>query len=148
MPITKRHRQQGVTLIELIAFILIVSLATGVLFRVYFQVTRNSLDPVIQIRLLETAQSKLDQVLALKYDEATPTGGIPACGSTTGAACTNSADANMNDVDDFNGAADTPYTGFTRTVAVTAASNIKRVQVTVVAPNGERMVLTGEKVNF
>lgn len=140
--------QQGVSLVELIVFILVVGIASGALFKVYaYSVTRNA-DPVIQVRALELAQTRLDEVLALKYDAATPTGGIPACGATGGVACDNTTDANMNDVDDYNNVSDTPYAGYNRTVTVTTANNLKLITVTVVAPKGYSIKLAAYRANF
>ncbi len=140
--------QQGVSLVELIVFILVVGIASGALFKAYaYSVTRNA-DPVIQVRALELAQTRLDEVMALKYDAATPTGGIPACGATGGNACDNTTDANMNDVDDYNNVSDTPYTGYSRTVTVATANNLKLITVTVAAPKGYSIKLAAYRANF
>ncbi len=142
------NSQCGVSLIELIVFIIVVGVASGALFKVYnYSVSRNA-DPIIQVRALELAQTKLDEVLALKYDANTPTGGIPACGATGGVACNNTTDANMNDVDDFNNVIDTPYTGYTRTVTVTTANNLKLITVTVTGPRSYSIRLAAQRANF
>lgn len=144
----KIRHQQGVSLIELIVFIIVVGIASGALFKVYnYSVSRNA-DPIIQVRALELAQTKLDEVLALKYDAKTPTGGIPACGATGGEACDNTSDANMNDVDDFNNSSDTPYTGYTRTVTVTTNNNLKLITVTVAGPRSYSVRLAAYRANF
>lgn len=126
--------QQGVSLLELVFFIVIVAVASGALFATYNYSLIHNTDPIIQVRALEFAQAKLDEVIALKYDENTPTGGVPACGSIGAGACNNAPDSNMNDVDDFNNVTDTPYVGYMRTVTVVAANNIKLITVTVSAP--------------
>ncbi|RYZ82317.1 MAG: hypothetical protein EOO68_34595, partial [Moraxellaceae bacterium] len=74
--------QRGVSLIELIAFLIIVGIASGALFKVYNYSLVHNVDPLIEMRALELAQAKLDDIFALKYDENTPSGGIPACGSS------------------------------------------------------------------
>lgn len=140
--------QQGVTLIELVVFIVVVSIALLALAGVFNQAAMSNVDPLIRVRALEAAQSKLDEIIALKYDAATPTGGIPACGSTTGAACTNNPEGDYNDVDDFHGWSDTPYTGYSRSVSVTTNSNIKTISVTVDAPSGVSLTLSAERANF
>lgn len=141
-------RQAGVSLIELIVFIVVISIALLALVGVFTQATAFNVDPLIKIRALESAQSQLDKVLALKYDAQTPTGGIPACNSTTGVACNNSPDADLNDVDDYNGWFDQPYPGYTRTVSVTTANNIKTISVQVDAPSGISLTLSVERANF
>jgi MSHA pilin protein MshD len=144
----KNALQKGVTLIELIVFIVVVSIALLALVGVFNQAAKTNVDPLIRIRALEAAQAKLDEILALKYDASTPTGGIPACGSTTGVACTNNPETNYDDVDDFHGWSDTPFTGYNRSVAVTTNSNIKTIRVTVSAPGGVSLVLTAQRANF
>ncbi len=136
--------QSGVSLIEMVVFIVVVSIALLALVGVYRQATSKNADPLIRVRALEAAQSKLDEILSLKYDERTPTGGVPAC-----TACDNTPDANMNDVDDYNGKTDTSN-GFVRTVTVTTdtAAMIKLIQVEVTAPSGDRVLLAVERANF
>jgi MSHA pilin protein MshD len=143
-------RARGVSLIELIVFIVVIGVASSVLLRAYNYSLIHNADPLIRVRALELVQSKLDEILALKYDENTPTGGIPACSSsaTFAVACTNTPDANMNDVDDFNGATDTPYTGYTRSVTVATASNEKLITVTVNGPLNFSVTLSAYRANF
>lgn len=140
--------QRGVTLVELIVFMVVVSIAFTVLMSVYIQSARTNVNPVVQIRLLEAAQSKLDEVMALKYDEATPTGGLPACNSPGGMSCTNLSENNLNDVDDFHGVSDVPYTNYQRTVTVTSEAKRKLITVTVTAPDGQSVVLSAYRYNF
>lgn len=146
-----RHRSQaGVSLIELIAFIVIVSIALLALSGVYQQATSANVDPLFRVRALEAAQSKLDEILAVKYDAATPTGGVPACGSMGVGAdpCDSNPDGDMNDVDDFDGFSDAPYPDYLRQVTVVANSNIKLITVTVTMPGGDSLTLAAERANF
>lgn len=147
---TFQNKQSGVSLIELVAFIVIVSIAMIPLVSAYRQSVMHNADPLIRIRGLEAAQSLLDEILSLKYDELTPVGGVPACSSaqTGSVPCNNSKDTNMNDVDDYQGWTDTPYTGYNRTVTVNTNGNIKLVQVSVTTPAGETILLAAERANF
>ncbi|MES2674843.1 MAG: MSHA biogenesis protein MshD [Pseudomonadota bacterium] len=152
---TNTSYQLGVSLIELIFFIVVVGIASGVLINMYNYSLTHSVDPIIKVRALEAVQSKLDEILALKYDAMTPTGGIPACNSSgVGAAvCNNIPEADKNDVDDFNGVSDTPYAGYTRTVTVTpvtidSVNDEKLITVTVVAPRNFSVTLAAYKANF
>lgn len=145
MPIS---RQSGVTLLEMIVFIVVVSIALTTLTAVYNQAVTKTAEPLMRQRALNLAQAKMDEVLAVKYDEVTPTGGIPACDSTTGSACNNTTDANMNDVDDFHNQTDQPFTNYQRQVTVTRVGNVKRIQVSVTAPDNTRVVLAAERANF
>lgn len=157
MPIIKRRYgssrfEKGFSLIELIVFIVVISIALVGLLSVYQQAIVNSVDPIRRIRTLELAQARLDQVLALRYDDATPSGGIPACSSSVPDAlpCTNTPDANMDDVDDYTGIVDTPYPGYTRTVQVTnfGTNFAKIITVSVAAPGGEVLTLAAYRMNF
>lgn len=144
----KKQLQKGVSLIEMIVFIIVVGIASSALFATYnYSVLRN-VDPIIQVRALELAQARLDEILALKYDANTPTGGIPACGTPTGTACNNTTDPNMNDVDDFHDVSDTPYVGYIRKVTVTTENDLKLITVTVTAPKGWVLTLAAYKANF
>ncbi|RYZ93896.1 MAG: MSHA biogenesis protein MshD [Moraxellaceae bacterium] len=142
--------QQGVSLIELIVFLVVISIASSALFATYNYGLMRNADPIIQVRALELAQARLDEILALKYDANTPTGGIPACGSSgVGAvACNNTTDSDMNDVDDYNGISDTPYAGYVRTVSVSTANNVKLITVTVAAPKNLSTTLAAYRANF
>lgn len=144
MPTPTKSIPRGVSLIELIVFMVVVSIALIALVGVYRQATINNADPVIRLRALESAQSLLDEIIALRYDAATPVGGIPACRNT----CTNEPDGNMDDVDDYHNFNDEPYTGYRRSVSVTTANNIKLVTVSVTTPTGETFLLSAERANF
>lgn len=137
-----RDYQRGVSLIELIVFMVVISIAFAALMSVYVQSTINNADPLINSRLLEAAQSRLDEVIALKYAEETPTGGVPACNP-----CSAIVDG-LNDVDDFNGKRDNPYPNYERVVAVTVDGDRKLITVTVSAPSGQTAVLSAYRYNF
>lgn len=151
MPTPTKLFQRGVSLIELIVFIVVVSIALLALVGVYRNATINNADPLIRMRALEAAQSLLDEIIALKYDESTPTGGIPACSTAGAANCTNAPENNKNDVDDYHNFSDLPYPsdpGYERSVQVTTANNIKRITVRVTTPTNETFLLTAERANF
>ncbi len=147
--------QAGVSLLELIFFIVVVGIASGALIKAYNYSLIHNVDPIIKLRALEAVQSKLDEILALKFDANTPTGGIPACSSTGSSAlgCNNTPDADMNDVDDFDGFTDTPYAGYTRSVSVipvtvSTPNDQKLITVTVTAPLNFSVTLAAYKANF
>lgn len=152
-PYIRLHHQSGVTLIELITFIVVVSIGLGTLFSVFNHAMVNSVDPVIRVRALECAQAKLDEIIARKFDENTPTGGIPACGSAeTGAGpCAGIATgADLDDVGDYDGQ------NFTNgdcnvNVSVTssgAPNQVRLITVTSVMPDGSAVVLSTYRTNF
>ncbi len=141
------HRlpESGVSLIEMVVFIVVVSIALLALVGVYRQATINNVDPIIRMQALEAAQSLLDEILSLKYSASTPTGGIPAC---TG--CDDTPEANMNDVDDYRNWNDTPYPGYLRSVSVdtNAGNTIKVITGSVTTPTGDTILLAAERANF
>ncbi|UTF61392.1 MSHA biogenesis protein MshD [Gilvimarinus sp. DA14] len=139
-------------MVELIVFIVIISVALAGLTGVYQIAVVNSVDPIKRVRMLELAQAQLDRVMALRYDEATPSGGVPACDSISGLVCTNVPEADLDDVDDYAGFGDTPSPGYSRNVAVQTTtldgSAAKRISVTVTSSDGETLTLTAYRVNF
>lgn len=156
---TRVLHESGVTLIETIIFMVVVSIALVTLVKVYSNAVNNSVDPVVRIRALELAQSQLDEILSRKFDENTPTGGIPACDSTAGVACLGIvADSDYDDVGDFNGFTDNSQAGHTVSVSVVEAGaelsssmnnrHARRVTVTVSVPDGSPIRLSAYKVNF
>lgn len=152
--------QAGLTLIELVVVIVVISIALLSLIRVFNQAASNSIDPVVQIRALECAQSKLDEILARKFDESTPSGGIPACDSAEMNAvnCTGiTADADLDDVGDYNGHVDNSLDNCQISVSVVNAGSelglssnaqARRITVTVNSTGGGGAVLSAYRANF
>lgn len=158
MPTVNNRTQRGVTLIELIVFITVISLALGALLGVYRYSVLNSVDPIVRVRLLEAAQSRLDEVLAERYDGNTPPGGVPACGSNAPPGNPSPPPcADAGGVSRFDGESDAPYDGYSREVSVTFAGDelgltnnrwAKRITVTATAPSGESLTLSAYRTNF
>lgn len=151
------NRMSGVTLIEVIVFIVVVNLALVAVLQIYGQAVVNSVDPIVRIRASELARATLDDVLTRKFDEATPSGGAPACGSTGAPACVGvAADGDYDDVGDYNGYTDSSYSGYPISVAVAYAGGdlglsntaAKKITVTVGMPDGNSVVLAAYKANY
>lgn len=103
-------RAVGLTLIELIVFILIVSVALTGILAVLNLTTQKSADPILNKQALAVAEAMLDEILAKDYmnDPADPTNGSSTlgCTPTTTPSCklnTLLDRQNYNDVDDFDG---------------------------------------------
>lgn len=148
---------KGVTLIEIIVFIVVVNLALVTVLQIYGQAVVNSADPIVRIKASELAKATLDNVLTRKFDEATPSGGVPACGSAGAPACVGVlADADYDDVGDFNGYVDNSHEGFPVSVAVAYAGTdiglantaAKKITVTVGMPDGNSVLLVAYKGNY
>lgn len=67
--------QRGISLIELIIFIVIISVALTGITLIYINATRYSADPMLRIRSIELAQSTLEEIMLKGYDHSTPVGG-------------------------------------------------------------------------
>lgn len=148
---------KGVTLIEVIVFIVVVNLALVTVLQIYGQAVVNSVDPIVRIKATELARATLDNVLTRKFDEATPSGGLPACGTAGAPACVGvQTDADYDDVGDFDGYVDNSHTGFPVSVAVAYAgadiglanTAAKKITVTVGMPDGNSVVLAAYKGNY
>ncbi len=157
-----RPRFKGFSLVELLVFMVVLSIALMVLLGTANFALTHSADPAIQARLISLGQAQLDEIIARKYAENTPTGGVPACG--LGSGCTAigidsgeslSRSSSLDDVDDFHGYNDSPFTGYTRRVEVVfagtdlglPAAEAKKVTVTV-STGSQTIVLATYRVNF
>jgi len=150
---------RGASLIELIVFIVVVSVSLVGLISVFNQSLLTSVDPIVRVTAIELAQAKIDEIMARKFDANSPTGGIPACGSAEAGAssCVGiSPDGLFDDVGDYQGQSSSPVVGYTLNVSVVEAGNelglpvaqARRVTVLVNMPNNESLQLSSYKVNF
>lgn len=160
---SRQKRAKGFTLIELIAFMVVVSIALLALVGVFQRAAINNVDPIVQTRALECAQAKLDEILARKFADNTPTGGVPACGSADSGpvACTAiqgfATDPSLNDVGDFDGQTDTTKANCSISVEVVddgtaiglgSDAHARRINVTATSDGGGSASLSAYKVNF
>jgi len=149
--------QRGISLIELILFIVIISIALVSLLSVLNFTTQNSVDPLLRKQALSIAESLLEEVQL--HDFANSAGGF------TGAA-TQANRALFDDVMDYNGFATTGIysadgsgsvlTGlsdYSVDVTVTpiewlaVASDTVQITVTVTPPNGQSLQAVGYRMN-
>jgi MSHA pilin protein MshD len=150
--------QYGISLIELIIFIVIVSGALAGLLLVMNVNTKNSADPLIQKQALTIAESLLEEIEL--QDFSNPIGGF------TGAAVQANR-ASFDDIFDYDGfatigifPADGSATGVTgladysvsasvATIAwVAGATDAAQIIVTVTEPNGQTIDAVGYRVNY
>ena len=109
------QRESGLTLVELIATIVIISIAlSAVVFSVQYG-TSNSSDTLVQVRATALAQAYLDEILGKRYDERTRPSGVPPCRYTAPPSRRCTAEASLgtdagetsrdryDDVDDYHG---------------------------------------------
>jgi len=93
-PVTSphRHRQHGLTLVELVLAIVIISIAvTGVLMAYVTMVSRSA-DPLIDVQASALAEAYMDEILSK------PVSGAPSGGTR----------ASFGNVTDYNGVDDSP----------------------------------------
>ncbi|MDP2810866.1 MAG: prepilin-type N-terminal cleavage/methylation domain-containing protein [Rhodocyclaceae bacterium] len=159
----ERHRQRGLTLIELIIFIIVISVGLAGILSVMNVTVKSSADPVVRKQSLAFAEAILEEVLAKDF---TPNSGYD---TTVAANCANPDRALCDDVDDyacFDGStanktiagnetlgagAIAGLAGLSATVAVTAAtvSAVAMKRVTVAVTGGpDAVVLSGYRANY
>jgi MSHA pilin protein MshD len=163
-------RQRGLTLIELIVFIVVVSVGLAGILSVLNVTLRSSADPLIRKQALAVAEAMLDEILSKSYqnDPGDPSNSSSTLGCTSATKVTCRANTpvdrqNYNDVDDYGGwnqagvldltGALVPGLGaYTVTVAVGAPAAFNGVagkMVTVTVTGGaENVALTGFRANF
>ena len=105
--------ESGLSLIEAIIFILIISIGLTGIISVYLYTTSNSANTMLSLKTVELSQALMDEILSKGYDENTPTGG-GCVGSGANTACNSStafstfgvdgieSRPNFNDVDDYH----------------------------------------------
>ena len=150
--------QHGISLIELILFIVIVSAALAGLLMVMNVNTKSSVDPLIRKQASAIAESLLEEIEL--QDFSNPTGGF--IGTATQA-----NRASFDDIFDYDGFATTgifPADGSATGVAglagynviatvttiawVTVATDAAEIVVTVTDPRGESIQAVGYRVNY
>ncbi len=128
-------RVTGVTLIEMVIFIVIVGIAVTAIMTVYINAGRSSADPLVRIRAIELGQAVLEEIMLKAYDDSTPLGGGcvqfssgSRCASGPSATAQSAAGfgsdgesrATFNDVDDYH---DLAYCGDNVSAADSACSS-------------------------
>jgi len=125
----------GVTLIEMVIFIVIVGIAVTAVMSVFISVGRSGADPMVRIRGIELGQAVLEEIMLKAYDNSTPAGGGcvqfssasrcsggPSATAQSAAAFGNDSESRdtFNDVDDYH---DIAYCGANVTAADSACSS-------------------------
>ncbi len=142
------NRQSGVTLVELILSMVIISIALVGIFSVVNLTTQHSADPLVQHQAVSIAEAYLEEILLKSYS--------PGPGNTR---------ADFDDVDDYHNLVDdgvqdqngTPIETlrqYTVSVAVVAAAALpgdveaKQITVSVSGPGVEAIRLVGYKADY
>ena len=155
MRLKQARLQTGVTLIELVISIVVISVSMVGIFSVINMTTAHSGDPVVRHQALAIAESYLDEILLQNY------------ASNASVTCTTSTvRANFNCVDNYNGLTDvgvhnqqglavTELSQYTVKVSVSAAMtlannvNAKQITVSVTGPgSASSLSLTGYRAQY
>jgi len=170
-PIRGMAHQGGVTLIELVITIVIISVAVAGVIGAFSLVTGRSSDPLLQSRATALGQLYLDEVIARRFDVDTPLGG----GYAENVDCSPEENNHVErdrfvTVNDFHTGPDNPqlpvlasqsgelYSGYEVIVEVACAGgeldgisrneDAKRIDVTITDPQGQETVISAYKGNF
>ncbi|MEQ6886076.1 type II secretion system protein [Salicola sp. Rm-C-2C1-2] len=161
-----KSEQSGATLVELVMTIVIISVAIAGVVGAFSLVSGRSANSLFQTRAVELGQFYMDEILAQKYDDATPVGGVPPVSGCT----INAEESNRSaydDVDDYDAITNAPprtakgaslsgYDGFEVSVTVVcaggevglAASDAKRIDLLITGPADSEFSLSAYRANF
>lgn len=170
-----RH-SKGATLVELIVTIVIISIALVSLAMTVSYSASHSADSMIQVKLVELAQAYTEEILTKRFDENSPSGGIPACnpgGTVCGALGSDGETrSTYDDVDDYDGIDESPpqdslgvirqnYGGYRVQISVSYmdaaqlvayglddSTDAKLVELTISPPSGPALDFTFYKGNY
>lgn len=163
--------QRGVTLVELIITVVIISIALTGTIIAFSNVVGRSSDTLFQSRALALAQAYLDEILGQPFDRETPEGGIPPY---TGACRVTGGDADDRDtfrsVDQYDGLVFNPpelasgvisegYEGYSVSISVSCVDTTvelgdgdiqqaKRIEVSISSPINQTAVFSAYRGNF
>lgn len=158
-------RQRGVTLVELVITIVIVSIAMVASLKSFSIISGRSSDSMIQSRTLDLAQIYMDEILAKNFDESTGVGGIPTYTGACRVTDDGESRGNYDDVDDFNVVNESPsfvdqnlstlYANFNVVVNVSCDNSVgvnadgaKRIDIIISDPGGNQSRFSAYKGNF
>jgi MSHA pilin protein MshD len=96
------HRQRGVTLVELVLFIVIVSVVMSAVLNLLALSAARAADPLVTRQSLAIAESLLDEVLSQPVASADPDGGADAVGPEGGESRSSST-LPFDHVNDYDG---------------------------------------------
>jgi MSHA pilin protein MshD len=144
------RNQSGVTLVELILSMVIISIALVGIFSVINLTVSHSADPVLQHQAIAIAEAYLEEIQLQSYADPNS--------SNTG-----ETRASFDNVDDYNGLNDvgarnqqsyslSKLSAYTVTVAVVDQAVVglpaKKISVTVIDPNASSLTLVGYRFNY
>lgn len=146
------ERQRGLTLIELVIFIVVVAAAVAGVLAVFVQTTRASGDPLVRKQAVAVAESLLEEILAVPYT--CPDASCVAVTTANRGATHAVADYNgftMTGISAVDGSAIPQLAGYNAAVAVAVqalnGAAGSRITITVTA-GAESVTLEGWRGNY
>jgi len=150
-------RQAGISLVELVMFIVIVSVGLAGILSVMNVTTRHSADPLIRKQALAIAESLLEEIELQAY---TANGALPsvAVNGNGKREANNVADYNgftMSPIRDINGEPISGLEAYGASVDIAPvplngvpANDSLKIDVTVTGPSDTRIILTGYRLRY
>lgn len=160
-----RYYSAGMTLVELVIVIVIISFGAAASIKAFSVLSGHSADAMIQMRMVSLAQIYSDEIMSRRFDEDTGNGGVPPY---NGCRITDDGETrdNYDDVDDYNAITDESpafadqtlaalYAGYLVSVAVDCDDSVgvkehgaKRIDITITAVTGQQALFTLYRGNF
>ncbi len=157
--------QRGISLVELIMYIVIVSVAITGILAVMDQVTRYSADPLVQKQAIAVAESLLEEIELQDFNSAS---GVTSCPTGPNLVTQANRASQYHIVCDYNGfsttgifslndstSASAVLANYTANVAITneafngiAAGSAVRITVTVIDPQNNTISIDGYRTAY
>ncbi len=171
-----RAGSSGFSLVELIVTMMLVSITVLAMSSALSFSFSHQSDGLWQTKSVTLAESYIEEIMARRFDETTPIGGVPPCAPATTPCGAIGSDgetrAEFDDVDDFNGVDDLPpldlngnsraeYSGYRVQVSVAyvdaalvtslgldATTDAKLVTITVTPPGRSSLEFSFLRTNY
>lgn len=134
---TIRQRQSGLTLIELIVFIVVIGIGLAGILTVMNVTVRHSADPMVRKQALALANAVMEEIMLKEYADPDSSGGETSRDT-------------FDDVDDYNGKSNSMFTdlpttlsGYTIGIVVadnTTLGSVAAKKITVTVSGGNESV--------
>ncbi|UTW47608.1 prepilin-type N-terminal cleavage/methylation domain-containing protein [Bacterioplanoides sp. SCSIO 12839] len=162
------RRVDGVTLVELVISIVVISIALTALLSSFSLSAGRSADPMWQSKASQLAQAYLDEIMAMRFQENSPLAGGAVVGcSVAGNEADETSRALFDDVDDYDGLNEqasfldntvpTSYVGYQVAVNVSCSDaagntgssvNSKLITLNITSPTGQTLSFSTFRGNF
>jgi prepilin-type N-terminal cleavage/methylation domain-containing protein len=110
--------RKGLTLIELVLVIIVLSIAIPSLLRMWADVGMRSVRSEAMIDAAFYAQELMEEIKSKRFDEAAASPWAAPLGPDSGESRAGTGNASFDDIDDYNGYNDSPAAGYNRCVTV------------------------------